>query len=329
MRPEFAGLPHHAEVAEPESHTPVLLAEVLTALGPREGGLYVDCTFGRGGHTRALLERLGPSGRVLAIDRDPSAIAAARSLAAADPRVEVVHAAFSSLQRHFRAAFGESPADGVLFDLGVSSPQLEDPARGFSFRHDGPLDMRMDPGNGQSAADWLHAASERQLIDMLRHLGEESRARRIARALVERRAHAPIRRTRDLADLVAGVVGRGRGARTGRTAHPATATFRMLRMVVNQELSELECGLEQAAQLLSPGGKLVVISFHSLEDRLAKRFIRDYGRGPHVPRTLPVEDALLARPAFRKPGRALRPGSVEVARNPRARSACMRIGERN
>ena len=326
MRPEF-GDHRQAEVAEPESHTPVLRDEVLEALGPREGGLYVDCTFGRGGHTRAVLERLGPSGRVFAMDRDPDAVAAARSLAGTDSRLVVAHASFSSLERHFRAAFGESRADGVLFDLGVSSPQLEDPARGFSFRHDGPLDMRMNPGSGLSAAEWLQDTSERQLSDILRSLGEEPHARRIARAIVERRASAPIRGTRDLADLVARVAGRARGGRTRRAPHPATATFRALRMVVNQELSELERGLEQAVRLLSSGGRLVVISFHSLEDRLAKRFIRDHGRGPRVPRALPVEAASIARPAFRRPGPAIRPGDAEVARNPRARSACLRVGE--
>lgn len=326
MRPEFEGC-RHAEVAEPESHTPVLLAEVLAALGLREGGLYVDCTFGRGGHTRAVLERLGPSGRVLALDRDPDAIAAARSLAEADSRLVVARASFSSLERHFRAAFGESKADGVLFDLGVSSPQLEDPARGFSFRYDGPLDMRMDPGSGPSAAEWLHEASEGQLIDILRSLGEEPHARRIARAIVERRASAPVRGTRDLAELVARVADHARGGRAARTPHPATATFRALRMVVNQELSELERGLGQTAQILSSGGRLVVVSFHSLEDRLTKRFIRDHGRGPRVPRALPVEAACIAGPAFRSLGRAIRPGNAEVARNPRARSACLRVGE--
>ena len=326
MRPELEGH-RHAEVTEPESHTPVLLAEALAALGPCEGGRYVDCTFGRGGHTRAVLERLGPCGRVLALDRDPDAIAAARSLAEEDSRLVVAHASFSSLERHFRAAFGDSTADGVLFDLGVSSPQLEDPARGFSFRHDGPLDMRMDPGRGPSAAQWLHEASEGQLTDILRSLGEEPHARRIARAIVERRASAPIGRTRDLADLVARVAGHVRGGRTGRAPHPATATFRALRMVINQELSELERGLGQAAQVLSSGGRLVVISFHSLEDRLVKRFIRDHGRGPRVPRDLPVEAACIAGPAFRGAGRAIRPGSAEMARNPRARSACLRVGE--
>ena len=328
MRPE-SGDHRHAEVSEPESHTPVLLAEAIAALRPRRGGLYVDCTFGRGGHARALLERLGPSGRVLALDRDPDAVAAARSLAAVDSRLVVAHAAFSSLEMHFRATFGQSRADGVLFDLGVSSPQLEDPARGFSFRCDGPLDMRMDPGRGPSAAEWLDDASERQLNDILRSLGEEPHAKRIAAAIVERRAIAPIRRTRELAELVARVAGRARGGRAGRAPHPATATFRALRMVVNRELSELEQGLEQAAGLLCPGGRLVVISFHSLEDRLAKRFIRDHGRGPRVPRDLPIEAASLAGPAFHRPGRAIHPGDAEVARNPRARSACLRVGELN
>ena len=329
MRPECAGPRRPAEVTDAPSHTPVLRAEAVAALRPGEQGLYIDCTFGRGGHTRALLERLGVHARVLAVDRDPAAAAAARALAAADPRVVAVHASFSSLQRRFRAAFGESAAaDGVLFDLGVSSPQLDDPERGFSFRHDAPLDMRMDLGEGESAAEWLHGASERHLIDVLRHLGEEPHARRIARAVVERRVRAPIRRTRDLAELVARVAAGAGGARRGRALHPATATFRALRMVVNREVPELEQGLEQAAGLLSPGGRLVVISFHSLEDRIVKRFIREHGGGAGAPRALPVESARLAAPTFRKAGRAIRPGSAEVARNPRARSARMRVGEK-
>ena len=321
-----AGAGRLAKVSEPASHVPVLLPEVLAALRPNADAILVDCTFGRGGHTRALLDCLGPSGRMFAMDRDPAAAAAARTMAAGDPRLVAVQAAFASLEEEFRAAFGETGADGVLFDLGVSSPQLEDPERGFSFRHDGPIDMRMDPGEGDSAAEWLHAASERQLVEVLRRLGEEPRAKRIARAIIERRAHAPIRRTRDLADLVVRVVGLAGGGRVGRASHPATATFRALRMEVNQELGQIGLGLEQAARVLSPGGRLVVISFHSLEDRAVKHFIRDHGRGPRVPRALPIEDARLARPAFRRQGRAIRPGSVEVQRNPRARSACMRVG---
>lgn len=315
------------KVPEPDAHVPVLLPEALAALRPGADSLLVDCTFGRGGHSRALLERLGPSGRVLAMDRDPAAVAAAREMAAADPRLVAVQAPFASLEEAFRAAFGERGADGVLFDLGVSSPQLADPGRGFSFRHDGPLDMRMDPEEGDSAADWLGAASEGRLVEVLQRLGEEPRAKRIARAIVERRARSPIRRTRELADLVARVVGAGGGG-AGRTPHPATATFRALRMEVNQELQQLERGLEQAARILSKGGRIVVISFHSLEDRMVKRFIRDHGRGPPVPRALPVEAARLPPPAFRSMGRAIRPGQEEVERNPRARSACMRGGVR-
>ncbi len=317
-----------ATVDERGSHVPVLLPEVLSALRPRAGGFYVDCTFGRGGHARALLERMDPSARMLVLDRDPAAAAAARSLAAADPRVVAVHATFSLLEQTSRAVFGEGAADGVLFDLGVSSPQLEDPERGFSFRHDGPLDMRMDPDEGAAAAEWLHGASESELVGVLRRLGEEPHAKRIARAVVERRSCAPIRRTRDLADLVVRATGHVGSGRSRSGAHPATATFRALRMEINQELFHLERGLEQAAQILSSGGRLVVISFHSLEDRLVKRFIRDHGRGPRVPRALPLEAALLPRPTFRAPGRAIRPGDAEVRRNPRARSARMRIGEK-
>ena len=313
------------EVTEPGAHVPVLLPEVLAALRPAAGTLFVDCTFGRGGHARALLERLGRGARVLAMDRDPAAVAAARSLAAVDSRVVAVHAPFSSLEETFRGVFGEAAADGVLFDLGVSSPQISDP-RGFSFRHDSDLDMRMDPGEGISAAEWLHAASERELIDVLWRLGEEPHARRIARAIVESRARAPLRRTRDLAELVARVTGRAGRSRGRRASHPATATFRALRMEVNQELHQLERGLEQAARLLSSGGRLVAVSFHSLEDRMVKRFIRDHGRGPSLPRGLPLEAARLPAPAFRKPGRAIRPGRDELRRNPRARSASLRVG---
>ena len=311
-----------------ESHVPVLLTESVAALAPRAGGLYVDGTFGRGGHTRALLEGVGAAGRVLAMDRDPVAVEVARSLAARDSRVVAVHSPFSALESAFRAAFGPAAAaDGVLFDLGVSSPQLEDPARGFSFREDGPLDMRMDPGCGESAAQWLQVASERRLVDVLRRLGEEPRARRIARAIVERRAQHPIRRTGDLAEVVLRATGRSGGPR-GRGVHPATATFRALRMVVNRELAELRSALEQAARLLSPGGRLVVISFHSLEDRIVKHFIRDGGGSPRVPRALPVEAAHLPPPRFLAPGRPIRPSEAEVRCNPRARSARMRVAEK-
>ena len=272
---------------------------------------------------------MGPSGRVLAMDRDPAAAAAARSLAEADPRVIAVHASFASLEETFRAVFGGAAADGVLLDLGVSSTQLDDPERGFSFRHDGPLDMRMDPGAGDSAADWLHAASEGLLTDTLRRLGEERHARRIAREIVALRAHCPIRRTRELADLVTRMTGRSnpRGG-AGRALHPATGTFRALRMVVNQELDQLGQGLEQAARILASGGRLAVISFHSLEDRMVKRFVRDHGLGPCMPRALPIEDASLPRPVLRSLGRPVRPGAAELRRNPRARSATLRVGEK-
>ena len=321
--------PRPADVPEAMAHLPVLLPEVLAALRPAGGVRYVDCTFGRGGHARALLDRLPPHAGMLVADRDPEAVAAARVLAGEDPRVRVAHAAFPALEEAWRVAFGDAPADGVLFDLGVSSPQLEDPARGFTFQHDGPLDMRMDPADGPSAAEWLEAASEAEVADVLRRLGEERRARSIAREIVAARARAPIRRTRELAELVARTLRRpGRGAPAGRARHPATGTFRALRMRVNREIEQLECGLAQAARLLRPGGRLAVISFHSLEDRTVKHFLRHHGAGPPAPRGLPIEARALPRPAFLACGRALRPGEAEVRRNPRARSAVLRVGEK-
>ena len=319
-----------ANAPDPTVHVPVLLPEVLVALRPASGIRYVDCTFGRGGHARALLDHLPPHARLLVMDRDPEAVAAARSLADKDPRVRVAHATFEALEETFRAAFGDAPADGVLFDLGVSSPQLDDPARGFSFQHDGPLDMRMDPAGGPSAADWLAAANEAEIASVLHRLGEERRAKRIAREIVAARARAPLRRTRELAALVARVVQRPRrGGMVGRTRHPATSTFRALRMVVNREIEQLEHGLEQAARLLGPGGRLAVISFHSLEDRTVKHFLRDHGRGPLAPRALPVAADALPRPVFVVRGRALLSGEAEARRNPRARSAVLRVGEKS
>ena len=321
--------PRPADPPETMGHLPVLLPEVLAALRPAGGARYVDCTFGRGGHARALLDRLPPHAGMLVADRDPEAVAAARTLAGEDPRVRVAHATFSALEEAWKAAFGEAAADGVLFDLGVSSPQLEDPARGFSFRHDGPLDMRMDPAGGPSAAEWLEAASEAELAEVLRRLGEERRARRIAREIVAARGRAPVRRTRELAEVVARVVRRpGHGGSAGRARHPATGTFRALRMTVNREIEQLECGLAQAARLLRPGGRLAVISFHSLEDRTVKHFLRNHGAGPPAPRDLPIEARDLPRPLFVVHGRAVRPGEAEVRRNPRARSAVLRVGEK-
>ena len=308
-------------------HVPVMLDEVVEALAPRAGGVYVDCTFGRGGHARAVLDRVGPAGRVIVIDRDPRAAAAARSLAGSDARVSAHHARFGEVGDVVNAAGLTGRVDGMLMDLGVSSPQLDEPGRGFSFLHDGPLDMRMDPGAGVSAAEWLAGATGREIERVLRELGEERAARRIARGIVaERERNAPVASTRRLAAIVAGAV---RGGPGRARLHPATRTFQAVRLHVNDELGELERGLAAAPAVLAPGGRLVVLSFHSLEDRIVKRFMRDHGAAPAHPRRLPV--AGTGRPAgtMTPLGRARRPREGEVAANPRARSAMLRVAERS
>ena len=307
-------------------HVPAMAAEVVEVLAPRADGRYVDCTFGRGGHARAILERLGPSARVLALDRDPQAVDAARELARSDPRVSVRHACFGELGRIVHAAGLTGRVDGVLMDLGVSSPQLDQPERGFSFAHDGPLDLRMDPGAGVPASQWLASATASEIERVLRAYGEERAARRIARALVaERERGAPIASTRRLAAVVAKAV-RGR-ART--RIHPATRTFQAIRVHVNDELGELERGLSSVPNVLVPGGRLVVISFHSLEDRIVKRFMRGPGATPASLRHLPVAGEPRAAGVMTPLSRARRPGAAEVAANPRVRSAVLRVAERS
>lgn len=304
-----------------EQHVPVLREEVVEQLAIRPDGRYVDASFGRGGHSRAILERLGPGGRLLAIDRDPDAVRAARRLAAAEPRLQAAQGRFSELRRCVAQHFGDARVHGILLDLGVSSPQLDDPQRGFSFLRDGPLDMRMTPGEGQSAADWLASASESEIARVLRQLGEEPAARRIARAICERRAERPVETTGELAELIAACV----PARPGR--HPATRAFQAIRMHINRELEELEQALNAALDLLEHGGRLCVISFHSLEDRRVKRFLRDHSRVDPALADLPVVPPG-ARPKLRRPARAIRPSAEEIASNPRARSATLRSGER-
>ena len=317
----------HTMGAHVSEHVPVMLDEVVEAVAPRPGGRYVDCTFGRGGHTRAVLDRIGPAGRVLAMDRDPRAVAVARELARSDPRLSVHHARFGEIGEIASAAGLTGRVDAVLMDLGVSSPQLDRPERGFSFMHDGPLDMRMDPGTGMSAAEWLARAPETDIAQVLRDLGEERAARRIARAVVaERRRGAPIATTRQLAAVVARTV-RGGGGR-GRV-HPATRTFQAIRMRVNDELGELERGLAATPDVLAPGGRLVVLSFHSIEDRMVKRFMRGDGAVPAPPRRLPLSHASRPAALMTPLMRARRPGAGEVAANPRARSAVLRVAERS
>ena len=302
-------------------HATVLPHAAIEALVTRPDGVYVDGTYGRGGHTRLLLERLAPEGRVVAIDRDPAAVAAAREGpgSIADPRFSIHHTTFAELPA-LLAELGIERLDGLLLDLGVSSPQIDDPARGFSFRFDGPLDMRMDPTRGESAADFLGRADARAIAEVIRDYGEERFAAQVAKALVARRESGrAVRTTGELAEVVAGAV---KTREPGQD--PATRTFQALRIVVNSELDELEQGLNAALALLAPGGRLVVISFHSLEDRRVKTFIARESRA-EVDRRAPF--APPPAPRLRALGR-VRPDEVEVRANPRARSAVMRVAER-
>ena len=322
-----SGPPPRERGARGSGHVPAMLGEVVEALAPRAGGLYVDCTFGRGGHARAVLDRVGPAGRVIVIDRDPRAAAAARSLARSDARVSAHHARFGEVGDIVDTAGLTGRVDGMLMDLGVSSPQLDEPGRGFGFLHDGPLDMRMDPGAGVSAAEWLAGATGREIERVLRELGEERAARRIARGIVaERERGAPVASTRRLAAIVAGAV---RGGPGRARLHPATRTFQAVRLHVNDELGELERALAAAPAVLAPGGRLVVLSFHSLEDRIVKRFMRDHGAAPAHPRRLPVVGTGRRAGTMTPLGRARRPRAGEVAANPRARSAVLRVAERS
>jgi 16S rRNA (cytosine1402-N4)-methyltransferase len=309
-------------MAEKHAHAPVLLDAALEGLRVMAEGCYLDGTFGRGGHARAILARLGDAGRLYALDRDPAAVAFARAEFAAEPRLRVEQGSFADLSAFAQRNGIAGRVDGLLLDLGVSSPQLDDPARGFSFQADGPLDMRMDPGSGESAADWLARAPEREIATVLSDLGEERFARRIARAIVQARTSVPLRTTAELAALVA----RASPARDPHK-HPATRTFQAIRIFVNRELEALAQCLEQSLRVLAVGARLVVISFHSLEDRIVKRFMRDRARGEVLPRGVPVT----GRPAggdLRVIGKAVRPDAAEVACNPRARSAVLRVAER-
>ncbi|MFO1361117.1 MAG: 16S rRNA (cytosine(1402)-N(4))-methyltransferase RsmH [Burkholderiales bacterium] len=301
------------------SHRTVLRAEAVEALALKPDGVYVDATFGRGGHSRAILARLGPAGRVIALDRDPAAVAAARALD--DARFAVRHARFAQLKEVLDGA-GVQAVDGVLFDLGVSSPQLDEAQRGFSFRVDAPLDMRMDPGRGEPAAGWLARATEAEIRGVIKNYGEERFAGPIAKAIVAARTREQLERTVQLARIVAAAV---RTREVGQ--NPATRTFQALRIHVNQELEELSLALPQALALLRPGGRLAVISFHSLEDRIVKRFLRSHAR-PEVPERLPLRATEMPSPRLRLVGRPVRPSAAEVAVNPRARSAILRVAEK-
>lgn len=303
-------------------HRPVLLQEVLEGLAVRPDGIYIDGTFGRGGHAAAILDRLSAAGRLYAMDKDPAAVQVALDRFGHDARFHMQRGTFAMLGQLAREQGIAGRVSGVLLDLGVSSPQLDDPERGFSFLKDGPLDMRMDPEHGLSAAQWLMQSSETEIVRVLQEYGEERFARRIARAIVSARSEHPIATTQQLAELVAAAV-----PTRERHKNPATRSFQALRIQVNQELQDLEAGLEQVIDVLEPGGRLAVISFHSLEDRMVKRFMRRESRGEELPLDLPVTGG--PKPGrLRIIGKALQAGAEEVAANPRARSAILRIAER-
>ena len=303
-------------------HQPVLVKEALEGLAIAADGWYVDGTYGRGGHSAEILAQLGEHGRLFALDKDPEAVAHGRARFAAEPRFAIEHGGFQSLDRYVQPWLQGNALVGVLLDLGVSSPQLDTAARGFSIVHDGPLDMRMDTTRGDTAAEWLAHVGEDELRRVFYRLGEEPRARQIAAAIVTARAVAPITRTQQLAEIVA----QSSGYRRSRV-HPATRVFQAIRIQINAELADLERALERCMELLTAGGRLCVISFHSLEDRIVKRFIARQAKGDPAYAGLP-DMPPQARPRLRRIGRLIRPSAAEVATNPRARSARLRVAER-
>ncbi|MDJ0917221.1 MAG: 16S rRNA (cytosine(1402)-N(4))-methyltransferase RsmH [Woeseiaceae bacterium] len=307
---------------ESGTHVPVLLEPVLEGLDVKASGCYVDATFGRGGHSRAILDRLSDAGRLIAIDRDPAAVASANETIKDDKRFEIIRGDYAELEAFIAARGLVGCVDGVLMDLGVSSPQLDEAERGFSFLRDGPLDMRMDPGTGTSAAGWLASVEEKELRRVLKTYGEEKSAARIARAIVAARETAPLKTTVQLADIVAAAA-----PAHGSRKHPATKTFQAIRIVINNELGQLEDGLRQAVNVLAPGGRLCVISFHSLEDRIVKRFMRDESQETEQYRGMPdVPEEF--RPRLKLVGKQRAATAEEIDANARARSARLRVAER-
>jgi 16S rRNA (cytosine1402-N4)-methyltransferase len=304
-----------------ELHLPVLHGEVLEALAVKASGVYLDATFGRGGHARSILDSLGPDGRLIVLDRDPQAIEVAKNLFGEDQRVTIIRGSFEMLGELARE-HGISALDGLLFDLGVSSPQLDEAERGFSFQKDGPLDMRMDNEEGMTAAQWLAEATEDEINQVLWRYGEEKHARRISRAILSRREEKPFERTADLAAVISSAVPRSRERK-----HPATRTFQAIRIHLNREMQSLESGLDAALEILAPGGRLCVISFHSLEDRMVKRFIRGHSRPDPVYAGLPNIPEH-AQPRMKIAGKAVTASEQELNENPRSRSATLRAGEK-
>jgi 16S rRNA (cytosine1402-N4)-methyltransferase len=305
-------------------HLPVMYAEALQHLAIKEDGIYLDCTFGRGGHSQGILNLLGLNGQLISLDRDAEAFESEYAKAMLlDKRIDLKHSCFSQLEVIVENAGLVGKIDGILMDLGVSSPQLDDPERGFSFLRDGPLDMRMDGSAGVSAEQWLANVDEKDLVKVLFEYGEERFARRIAKAIVEKRQELPITTTRQLAKLIEDTI-----PVKEKHKHPATRTFQAIRIEINRELDELKNVLAQSARVLKPGGRLVAISFHSLEDRIVKRFIRDESGAKHNPGKLPIKEVDIAKGILKKMGKALKAGEQEIRQNPRARSAVMRVAER-
>lgn len=306
------------------AHISVLLEEAIQGLAIKPDGCYLDGTFGRGGHSRAILNQLGPDGRLYAIDRDPAAIATAAAFSQ-DPRFHITHSAFSALAQIAEQQNIAGKLDGILLDLGVSSPQLDDADRGFSFMRDGPLDMRMDPSSGLSAAQWLAQADVEDISFVLREYGEERFAWRIAQAIVAARVETPFTRTAELAKLISDSVPKSNKEKK----HPATRSFQAIRIYINSELEQVNQALNAALKVLKPGGRLVVISFHSLEDRLVKQFMRRFAKGEPIPRGIPLTDAQMQqRTELSLVGKAIKASEAELAANPRARSAVLRIAQR-
>lgn len=305
-----------------DNHIPVLKREALDALNIRDGGIYIDATLGRAGHAQAITQQMGESGRLIGFDRDPQAVELGKQVFAGDPRVSVLHSEFNRMQQKLRELTKFEKVDGILMDLGVSSPQLDQAERGFSFMRDGLLDMRMDTSQGESAAQWLARVDEADLVKVLFELGEEKFARRIARAIVLMRSETKLESTLQLASIVEQAT-----PKKDKHKHPATRTFQAIRLHVNQELFQVSDALPQAVQLLNQGGRLVVISFHSLEDRIVKRFIRSLSTPNLPPKNIPVtEDAYLT--PLKAIGKAIKPSREEIRENPRSRSSVLRIAER-
>ncbi len=303
-------------------HRPVLLDEVVEALAIKSDGVYLDGTFGRGGHAEKILSHLGPQGRLLAMDQDPQAIEVAQQKFAKEPRFEIVQQNFEKIQEFVASKGLTHKVDGVLLDIGVSSPQLDDASRGFSFLRSGPLDMRMNPQAGQSAAEWLANVDEYDLVTVLMHKGEEKFARRIASAIVAARKETEITDTVQLANIIAAAK-----PIKDKKKHPATKSFQAIRIHINRELEVLESALQASLNVLAVGGRLAVISFHSLEDRMVKRYFRDVSRGPQIPKDIPIMAKDIEQP-YKLVGKAIKPGKQELQENPRARSSVLRVLER-